>query len=131
MQSSGNPEVPCTGNGNCGLMQAAKGSTAYNPSDSAGSVKQMILDGVQGTPQGPGLVQYMTNDASLAYTNNKWSLNPFSASRCYNSGSVSTSGNLDEAQYGVQSYANDIANRLLGWDGLRADAAHAQCGLGK
>lgn len=90
----------------------------------------MIEDGVLGTPEGPGLVQYLTNDPIYAYTNNKWALNPFAAARCYNSGSISSSGNLDVAVYGKKSYVNDIANRLLGWNGADAAAFQAQCGLG-
>lgn len=110
-------------------MQAAPGSVSFDPADSSGSIKQMIEDGVQGTSGGPGLVQYLTNDPSLSYTGNKWSSNPYAAARCYNSGSINPSGDLDDAQYGIKSYVNDIANRLQGWNGQDGAAAQGQCGL--
>lgn len=110
-------------------MQAAGGSVTFDASQARASIRQMIEDGVQGTSSGPGLVQYMGTDPSYAYTNNRWPNNPFSAARCYNSGSVDPSGNLDDAEWGVRSYANDVANRLLGWDGLDTGCAQLKCGL--
>jgi hypothetical protein len=41
---------------NPGLMQSA-GGVSYNPSNSQGSITQMIIDGTQGTKFGDGLVQ--------------------------------------------------------------------------
>jgi hypothetical protein len=51
--------VECTNNGveNCGLMQAYAGSVSFDPSDPQGSITQMVVDGTQGTSEGPGLVQ--------------------------------------------------------------------------
>lgn len=110
-------------------MQANAGSTSFDPSNPESSIKQMIEEGVQGTTEGPGIVQYMGTDPTYAYTNNRWPNNPFTAARCYNSGSINTNGDLDDAAYGTKSYTNDIANRLIGWDGLNTGCIQAQCGL--
>ncbi|KAF2102773.1 hypothetical protein NA57DRAFT_71757 [Rhizodiscina lignyota] len=128
-ESTGKVNTDCTGGHNCGLMQANVGSTSFDPKDPEGSIKQMIEDGVLGTSAGPGLIQYMSNDPTYAYTNNHWTSNPFAAARCYNSGTIDPSGNLDKAAYGVKSYVNDIGNRLLGWDGADSGCAQMKCGL--
>lgn len=53
--------------------------------------------------------------------------NPYQALRAYNSGECSTGGNLNCAQYGTPSYVNDIANRLIGWDGT--NSPQSKCGF--
>ncbi|KAF1817451.1 hypothetical protein P152DRAFT_408080 [Eremomyces bilateralis CBS 781.70] len=129
-ESTGRANSPCTGGHNCGLMQANRGSTSFDSSQPRQSIKQMIAEGIQGTTEGPGYVQYLNNDASYSYTNNRWPNNPFAAARCYNSGRIDPSGNLDIASYGsMRSYVNDVANRLLGWTGHDTGSAQAQCGL--
>ncbi|KAF2452355.1 hypothetical protein BDY21DRAFT_294885 [Lineolata rhizophorae] len=112
-ESHANLDVPCTGNGNCGLMQAGVGSVSYDDSNPATSIRQMIEDGVYGTAETPGLVNYLNNEAPWA--DDPQPGNPFTAARCYNSGSVDPSGDLNSARFGVQEYVNDIANRLVGW----------------
>jgi hypothetical protein len=88
----------------------------------------MIREGIEGTTTGgptgqggPGVVQYLNND--LSWVSNPYPGDPYAAARAYNSGSVQE--NLNSAPYGVASYANDIANRLLGWKG--EDAGFANC----
>ncbi|KAK5018600.1 hypothetical protein LTR60_001433 [Cryomyces antarcticus] len=130
-ESTGQANVPCTGTmPNCGLMQASYGSISFNPADSQGSITEMIREGVQGTNSGgpyggggPGLVQFLNN--VLSWVTNPWPGNPYAAARMYNSGHISNN-NLDDltgSEWSTKSYANDIANRLLGWDGSGAGFA--------
>ncbi|KAF8323959.1 hypothetical protein DL93DRAFT_2070113 [Clavulina sp. PMI_390] len=115
-ESTGNVNVACTAGFNCGLMQAYKGSVSYDSGNSAASILQMVRDGTEGTSQGPGYVQYLDGGSAYAYTNCNLG-NPYDAARAYNTGSCSTSGNLHCARYGTASYVNDVANRLIGWNG--------------
>lgn len=101
------------------MMQASYNSQSFDPSDPQNSILQMIREGVQGTSSGgptgqggPGYAQYLEG---LSWVEDAWPGNPYAAARAYNSGNVGS--NLDEVVYGVPSYASDIANRLLGWDG--------------
>jgi len=130
-ESAGNVNAPCTSD-NCGLMQGPQGSTSYNPADSYNSILQMIRDGVFGTQASQtGYVFYIQDAPSMAYYNIQNPGNPYEAARCYNSGSISADGNLNEiAEWGTKAYVNDIANRLRGWNGdsVGCQAAVA-CGL--
>lgn len=83
-ESVGCVRVPTTSNGvvNPGLMQSHNGVT-FNPSDPAGSIKQMIIDGTQGTSSGDGLVQSLNTYGEV-----------YSAARTYNSGSIASDGDL-------------------------------------
>jgi len=47
---------------NPGLMQSDDGSSCDVPVCGATLIQQMIEDGVNGTPSGSGLVQYVTHD---------------------------------------------------------------------
>ena len=121
-ESSGKASVRCTHSGeieNCGMMQASYDSKSFDSSNPKESILQMIREGVQGTSTGgpnkeggPGYAQYLEG---LSWVDDAWTGNPYAAARAYNSGRVGK--NLDVVEYGVESYANDIANRLLGWDG--------------
>ena len=97
----------------------------------------MIRDGITGSGSGssgedvwPGMTQYLFESSSLTWTNIKQPGNVWEALRAYNSGHVSTSGNLDEASEGTtKAYVNDIANRLVGWDGTGDGCVQVRCGL--
>lgn len=83
----------------------------------------MIREGVQGTSSEPGLAQYM--GSSLTWINNPEPGNPYYAVRGYNTGAISA--DLDEAKWGTPSYANDVANRLLGWTDVGSDPFDSSC----
>ncbi|KAF8306418.1 hypothetical protein DL93DRAFT_218093 [Clavulina sp. PMI_390] len=125
-ESTGNVNVPCTNGYNCGLMQANHGSVSYNSGNSAASILQMVRDGTEGTSQGPGYVQYLDGGSAYAYTNCPLN-NPYGAARAYNTGSCATDKGLHCAKYGTPSYVNDIANRLVGWNGN--GAPQGKCGF--
>ena len=122
MQSSGKASVACTGSiPNCGILQASYDSQSFDPSDAQSSILSMIREGVEGTTSGgetgeggPGYAQYLNGD--LSWVQNAYPGNPYAAARAYNSGAVGS--NLDVVEDGKASYSNDIANRLLGWDGI-------------
>ncbi|KAL4866510.1 hypothetical protein BDV12DRAFT_210436 [Aspergillus spectabilis] len=124
-ESSGNVYVGCTNNGvqNCGLMQAYIGSVSFDPSDPDGSIRQMIVDGTQGTAAGGGLVQWFNNDNVGADTGG----NPYNVLRGYNSGSINFN-DLDDPQDATASYVSDVANRLQGWNGNDGRGYRAACG---
>ncbi|KAF4307420.1 hypothetical protein GTA08_BOTSDO04760 [Botryosphaeria dothidea] len=119
-ESTGILASPCTGysNSNCGILQGPPGSKPYDPSDPAASIEQMIRDGVQGHEGywpngGPGVAYWMGVYGQ-----------PWKAMRAYNTGSVPSEGDLRvTAGSGLASYVVDVANRLVGWDGV----ARAQC----
>lgn len=101
-------------------MQASYGSHSFDPNNAEDSILQMVREGVEGTTSGgptgfggPGYAQYINGD--LSWVMNADEGNPYAAARAYNSGTVGDS--LDDTLHGVASYANDVANRLLGWDG--------------
>jgi hypothetical protein len=79
----------------------------------AASIHQMIVDGVQGTAKGDGLVQCINQYGNI-----------FEAARCYNSGEVNKS-NLNDPQGATPSYVNDIANYMTGW--LNANSKWGSC----
>jgi glucan 1,3-beta-glucosidase len=121
LQSTDNVRVPCTNNGveNCGLMQSFNSHTRFNPADVQGSITQMVRDGTQGTPAGPGLVQIFNDPRSGG--------NPYNVFRIYNSGNIAANEDLSNANGATASYVSDVANRLLGWDGSGPGAA--SCGF--
>lgn len=110
-------------------MQAPNGSSSFDPSSPQSSIKLMISDGVFGIsssrsghlPSGwPGLKHYFNGGATdLPWIDAKWSGNPYAAARLYNSGTMDASGNLNVSPWDERTgaYANDVANRLVGWTG--------------
>ncbi|MCJ1397322.1 hypothetical protein MMC11_000514 [Xylographa trunciseda] len=106
-ESSGNAKVGTTSLAvsNPGLMQSHDG-VSYNPSDPAGSIKQMIHDGVLGvlTPGGGDGLYNTTSEQ-------KGSI--WEGIRKYNSGSVDVT-DLSVGFGATNSYCSDIANRLMG-----------------
>lgn len=105
---------------NPGLMQSHNGAATCNeglvwdpcPVD---MIEAMIDDGTIGTPDGDGLVQCLN-------TYNTWDDDVsafYRAARCYNSGAVAETDNLEDGG-ATHCYASDIANRLMGW----TDAEH-------
>ena len=69
----------------------------------------MVVDGTQGTPAGPGLVQLF--NAGRRTGGNLWNV-----LRGYNSGSINFD-NLSDPVGATASYVSDVANRMLGWNG--------------
>ncbi|KAL1643117.1 hypothetical protein SLS58_005086 [Diplodia intermedia] len=112
-ESGGALAAPCTGTGNCGVMQAAPGSAGYDATTPAASVERMLRDGVQGVAGrwpagGPGLAYWLGVYGE-----------PWRALRAYNTGSVPVDGDLRRTGgVGTASYVVDVANRLVGWDGV-------------
>jgi len=88
---------------NPGLMQSDDGSSCDVPVCGATLIQQMIEDGVNGTPSGSGLVQYVTHDGG-----NLWE-----GIRAYNSGPLSNPV-YNGAISGTPNYCSDVANRLMG-----------------
>ncbi|UKZ91351.1 uncharacterized protein TrAFT101_006335 [Trichoderma asperellum] len=99
---------------NPGLMQDHNGAATcnengnvQNPCPSA-TIYQMISEGTAGTNDGDGLANCINesgrSDVSAFYR----------AARIYNSGSISSTGNL-QSNVATHCYASDIANRLTGW----------------
>lgn len=112
VESAGAVDVPCTqsfgGVNNCGLMQAYN-SSSYDPNNSAASIRQMIVDGTQGTIYGEGLVQLLNE-------NMRSQGNVYTALRLYNSGSADPS-NLSDGKGANPAYVSNIGNYLQGWNG--------------
>ncbi|MCJ1478548.1 hypothetical protein MMC13_007229 [Lambiella insularis] len=105
-ESSGNVHVISTNNGvqNNGIMQSHDG-VSYSSADPAGSIMQMVKDGVlgvSGPTGGPGVLGLVQQYGNL-----------WEGIRAYNSGSVDAS-NLSDGLGSTPSYCTDIANRLLG-----------------
>ena len=115
-ESGGCVRVPTSNYGvrNPGLMQSHNGNSTCNENGQVvypcllETIEGMIRDGASGTEDGDGLVQCLNDsgaeDVSAYYR----------AARCYNSGAVAESGNLEEGG-STHCYASDIANRLTGW----------------
>ena len=74
-------------------------------------IRQQILDGVNGTQWGPGLVQDLEEQGQPVGDVSRW----YRAARLYNGGSL-VEGNLAQPCC-TPSYVSDVANRLLGWTG--------------
>lgn len=103
-------------------MQASYNSHSFDASNPQDSILEMIREGVQGTTSGgptgkggPGYAQFLSG--GLDWAADPKPGNPYTAARAYNSGSVAENGDLDEVKWGKRGYANDIAMRLVGWDG--------------
>lgn len=79
------------------------------------SVTQQVIDGTQGTVNGPGLTGWFNkaSDTSASVTTNG---NLYAVLRAYNSGAVNTS-NLSDGQGANPYYVSHVANYLQGWDG--------------
>lgn len=88
-------------------MQTHAGSSfignAASHDEQGASITQMVIDGVQGTSTGPGLVQAV----------NKYG-NIYEAAREYNSGVVDHD-DLNAGMGATAGYVLDIANRMTGW----------------
>jgi hypothetical protein len=100
---------------NPGLMQSHDGfgscnrdGVIQNPCPES-EILQMIIDGVEGTPTGPGLKELIAQEGGSAHV-----ASFYKAARAYNSGAVASSGNLGQG-IATHCYASDIANRLMGW----------------
>ncbi|KAJ6126384.1 hypothetical protein N7523_001996 [Penicillium sp. IBT 18751x] len=116
-ESKGCVRVQTTDNGvlNPGLMQSHQGSGSCNRDGNIqnpcpeSEILQMIMDGVEGTPTGPGLKALIAQEGGTLDVTSF-----YKAARAYNSGAVASSGNLGQGD-ATHCYASDIANRLLGW----------------
>jgi hypothetical protein len=115
-ESSGCVRAPTTNYGvrNPGLMQSHNGAgtcndqgQVLNPCPSS-QILQMVRDGVQGTASGDGLAQLLAQ--APGNSNSKY----YAAARMYNSGSIASTGVLEQG-IATHCYASNIANRLLGW----------------
>lgn len=104
-ESAGCLRVPTTNNGvsNPGIMQSHNG-VAFDPLKPVTTIRQMIIDGTQGTAYGDGLAQLLNQYGDY-----------YSAFRAYNSGSIAPSGDLSNGNGATNCYVSDIANRLMGW----------------
>lgn len=98
-------------------MQSVAGvkfiGNSASASAQAASIRQMIVDGTQGTAKGDGLVQCLNQYGNI-----------YEAARCYNSGEVNKS-DLNDPQGATASYVTDIANRMTGW--LNAPQKFSSC----
>ncbi|TKA35898.1 hypothetical protein B0A54_12345 [Friedmanniomyces endolithicus] len=114
-ESKGCVRAPTTNYGvtNPGLMQSHDGTgscnngAVQNPCPSS-EITQMITDGATGTAAGDGLKQCMSESKATDVSEY------YKAARIYNSGSVASSGNLQDG-IATHCYASDVANRLTGW----------------
>ncbi|KAJ5095287.1 hypothetical protein N7532_007578 [Penicillium argentinense] len=113
-ESNGCVRVKTTNYGvnNPGLMQSHNGKGTCNDGNPISPctddvILTMIRDGTTGTAglQDCKLQVGGDTDDATAY---------YKAARCYNSGSIASSGNLGQG-IATHCYASDIANRLLGW----------------
>ena len=108
--------TPSTGTGSCNTNNApsnipggGSASGVQTPCP-ASEIKQMILDGTNGTIWGPGLKQDMVQaavnaaDPAQAY---------YRTARIYNGGTF-VADDLSQPCC-TSSYASDVANRLMGW----------------
>ena len=111
-ESNGCVRAPTTNYGvtNPGLMQSHNGkfTCAGTVPCPTSEVDGMINDGVKGTADGDGLQQLLQKAGGSAPENY------YRAARMYNSGSIASSGLLQDG-IATHCYVSDIANRLLGW----------------
>ena len=96
-------------------MQAYAGSVSYDPNNMAASILQMVRDGTEGTTQGPGYVQWISQNDQTEYAGDTEG-NPYQAARGYNSGQINFA-DLSDPKGATGSYVSDLANRLQGWNG--------------
>jgi len=131
-ESTGGVNIPCTGGGgsDCGLMQF-RGGAVFSKADPSGSIHQMISNAVFGANGKPGFLQYFAGGATdLSWIDQKYWGNPYAAAHIYNAGSISSTllNKQEGDNLNSKSYANDIASRLLGWNGQRPGClASVQC----
>ncbi|CEJ90125.1 hypothetical protein VHEMI05929 [[Torrubiella] hemipterigena] len=133
-ESAGCVRAPTTNYGvrNPGLMQDHNGywtcndnGKVQNPCPS-NAIYGMISEGTAGTNDGDGLANCINqsgkSDVSAYYR----------AARIYNSGSVSSTGKLQNG-IATHCYASDIANRLTGWvsagSKCTCDSNPSSCGI--
>ncbi|PSN69192.1 hypothetical protein BS50DRAFT_335222 [Corynespora cassiicola Philippines] len=125
-ESKGCARVHTTNNGhrNPGLMQSFEGTATCNANEAGKgfdaskvttpcpdwTITKMIQEGVEANR--PQSLKVALQKAGGANDVSKY----YRALKIYNSGNVG-SGNLVEATSGTRCYVNDVANRLLGWDG--------------
>ncbi|KAJ5100743.1 hypothetical protein N7456_006795 [Penicillium angulare] len=116
-ESKGCVRVQTTNNGvaNPGLMQSHdgsgscnKGGVIQNPCPRS-EILQMILDGAEGTPAGPGLKALVAQEGGTTEVTSY-----YMAASAYNSGAVASSGNLGQGG-ATHCYVSDVASRLMGW----------------
>jgi glucan 1,3-beta-glucosidase len=88
-------------------MQSYNG-VSFDPNAPQASILQMIIDGIQGTYLGPGIVQWFNDAEYVGYNTGG---NPYEVTRGYNSGSIDYN-DLSDPQGATASYVSDIANRL-------------------
>jgi hypothetical protein len=126
-ESNGCVRVGTTDNGvsNPGLMQShsGMGSCGNNKQSPCpeSEILQMIKDGTFGTSSGDGLKQCLAKNGGSGATAY------YRAARCYNSGSVASSGNLGQGG-STHCYVSDVANRLLGWSSGTSSCQEATVG---
>lgn len=105
---------------NPGLLQSYKDSAKCNagsamaPSDvetpcPASTIHDMLNKGTMGTVPGGMSLTYALKQSGASNV-----LKYYKAARIYNSGSIASSGLLQDG-VAIHCYASDIANRLLGW----------------
>jgi hypothetical protein len=116
-ESKGCIRVPTTNGGfsNPGLMQDHGGTgtcDGMNPCPKD-NIVQMIHDGTAGTAGGDGLATLLCDSVTSPFKDNV-AQGYYRAARAYNSGSVASSGQLQDGG-ATHCYASDIANRLVGW----------------
>lgn len=101
---------------NPGLMQSYMGTGGCNSGSVAQTpcplteIRQMILDGTNGTSSGPGLVQNLASQDHIQDPAQVF----YRAARIYNGGSIKDESTLELTE-GTSSYVSDLANRLTGW----------------
>ena len=126
-ESNGCVRVGTTDNGvsNPGLMQSHSGTGSCGDNKQSPcpetEILQMIKDGTEGTSAGDGLKQCLAKNGGSGATAY------YKAARCYNSGSVASSGNLGQGG-STHCYVSDVANRLLGWSSGPSSCSEATVG---
>lgn len=115
-ESHGDVTTSCTGpEPRCGLLHAYKGTT-FNPSDPQASIEKMLREAVKGSAlRGPGIHDLLIGKPKFANVEpGEW----FAVARAWNSGRVKK-GDMDwtPTRKGSEGFVNDVANRLMGWDG--------------
>ncbi|KAF2220952.1 hypothetical protein BDZ85DRAFT_222027 [Elsinoe ampelina] len=108
---------------NPGLMQTHNGAGTCNdksqslyllsPQCTASRIEQMVIDGVQGTTDGDGLVQTVAKSGYASGQVARW----YAGARIYNGGEAGGNWNRQDLSVtaGTRCYASDVANRLTGW----------------
>ncbi|KAK4508807.1 hypothetical protein PRZ48_002546 [Zasmidium cellare] len=119
-ESKGDVNVECVGpEPRCGILHAYKGSR-FDPASPQASITKMLVEGIKGGAQrGPGLLNLLNGKPKFAYVEVG---DYFAVARAWNSGAVKE-GDLDVLPpgkgrgRGEASFVNDVANRLMGWNG--------------